>query len=105
MCLCWWSFWFWYNGSYAWVNVSGFANYMTNSGFASPNTSSAVNVAAGDALQLYNSNKDTWSHTVLLTGRYYRDWLYTSHSSNRLNYPLSNVYPSSTYTMVRYFKF
>lgn len=94
----------WYNGSYAWINVRGFFFYMYDYGYASSNLSS-TGAQVGDVIQLYNSGKATWSHSVIITGNNSSGFLYTSHSQPRLNYPLANVYPSSTYTSARYLKF
>ncbi len=77
---------------------------MRNNGYISRNTSSS-NARLGDIIQLYSSNKSTYSHSVIITGSLSGRWLYSSHSTNRRNYPLANVYPSSIYTNIGYLKF
>ncbi len=95
---------YWYANSPAWVNVNKFYTYMRNNGYISRNTSSS-NARLGDIIQLYSSNKSTYSHSVIITGSLSGRWLYSSHSTNRRNYPLVNVYPSSIYTNIGYLKF
>jgi hypothetical protein len=94
---------YWYSKSPAWINVEKFYTYMINNGYASGGSSSGSRL--GDVIQLYNSGKSTWSHSVIATGSDSSGWLYTGHSQPRRNYPLASVYPSSTYTDVRYIKF
>jgi hypothetical protein len=95
----------WYSKSPAWINVGKFYTYMTNNGYADGGSSSGSRL--GDVIQLYNSNanKKTWSHSVIITGSDSSGWLYSGHSQPRRNYPLASVYPSSTYTDIRYIKF
>ncbi|NRT32534.1 hypothetical protein BJV38_004882 [Clostridium beijerinckii] len=94
---------YWYSGSASWINVIKFYKYMNDNGYTSGGNSSS-GARNGDIIQFYNSNKGTWSHSAILTG-YNNGWLYSAHSTNKVNYPLSAVYPSSTYTNLRYIKF
>lgn len=94
----------WYSKSPAWINVKKFYDYMRDNGYTSGGDSSSGS-RIGDIIQLYNSNKSTWSHSVIITGSSNSGWLYCAHSSNRVNYPIASVYPTSTYTDIRYIKF
>lgn len=87
-----------------WINVIGFYNYMRSAGYTYGGDSSSSS-RLGDVIQLYNSGKGTWSHTVIITGRSGSGWLYSGHSNNRLDYPIAAVYPTSTYTNIRYIKY
>lgn len=96
---------YWYSGSTAWINVIAFYNYMRDNGYTYGGDSSS-NARLGDVIEFYNSSKKTWSHAAILTsGSGSSGWKYSAHSSNRKNYDLSYVYPSSTYTNIRYIKF
>ncbi|MFV3011076.1 amidase domain-containing protein [Clostridium botulinum] len=94
----------WYDGSYAWIRVINFYNYMRSAGYTVGGDDSA-NSTLGDVIQFYDKSKDNWSHSVIITGSTDDGWLYSGHSNDRLNYPLANVYPTSTYSKIRYIKF
>lgn len=94
----------WKDGTPAFINVNKFYSYMRNNGYTSGGDSSSGS-RLGDVIQLYNSGKGTWSHTVIITGKDSSGWLYSAHSSSRKDYPIASVYPSSTYTNIRYIKF
>ncbi|MBU5299509.1 amidase domain-containing protein [Clostridium sporogenes] len=94
----------WYDGSYAWIRVINFYNYMRSTGYTVGGDDSA-NSTLGDVIQFYDKSKDNWSHSVIITGSTDDGWLYSGHSNDRLNYPLANVYPTSTYSKIRYIKF
>ncbi|MCR1934737.1 amidase domain-containing protein [Clostridium tepidum] len=94
----------WYSGSNAWIRVINFYSYMRNNRYTFGGDYSS-NSRLGDVIQLYNKNKVNWTHSVIITGSTGHGWLYRGHSSNRLNYPIANVYPSSTYSKTIYVKF
>ncbi len=91
----------WHDGSYAWIRVINFYNYMHSTDYTFGGDDSS-NSKLGDVIQFYNGS---WSHSVIITGSNTSGWLYSGHSNNRLNYPLANVYPSSAYSKIRYIKF
>ncbi|EPY2275151.1 amidase domain-containing protein [Clostridium sporogenes] len=94
----------WYSGSKSWIRVINFYGYMRGKGYTFGGDSSSKS-RLGDVIQLYSKNKRNWTHSVIITGRNGRGWLYCAHSQNRFNYPIANVYPSSTYSNIRYIKF
>lgn len=94
----------WKPDSVAWINVIKFYDYMLGKTYISSNISSD-NAKKGDIIEFYENNSSTWSHAAILTGYDSSGWLYSGHSNNRLNWPLAAVYPSSTYTNLRYLKF
>ncbi|KOY67221.1 amidase domain-containing protein [Clostridium sporogenes] len=65
----------------------------------------SLNSTLGDVIQFYDKSKGDWCHSVIITGSTDDGWLYSGHSNDRLNYPLANVYPTSTYSKIRYIKF
>lgn len=86
----------------SWTVVDDFKTYMINNGWCYLSSNSS-NVQLADVIQLYNSSKKTWSHSVITTYIDKSDNLYyTAHSTSRYDYGLYNVYPSSTYSNVRY---
>jgi hypothetical protein len=98
---------YWYNYAYlddwtnSWTVVGDFYSYMINNGWCYSGNESDVQLA--DAIQLYKSSSQTWSHTMITTDfDYYGNILYSAHSDPRHDYGLYNVYPSSTYTNIRF---
>lgn len=91
----------WCGSSNAWIRVKDFYTYMRNNGYTFGGDSNS-NSRLGDVIQLYHND---WNHSVIITGRNGSGWLYSAHSTNRKDYPILNVYPSSTYTNIRYIKF
>lgn len=69
------------------------------------NNNSAKKIRNFDELNIDNDKYNAWNHSVIITGRNGSGWLYSAHSTNRKDYPILNVYPSSTYTNIRYIKF
>lgn len=96
----------WSSNTTSWINVKAFYNYMRSSGYTSGGDSSSGS-RLGDVIQLYHKKwvGSDWSHTVIITGRDGSGWLYSAHSDPRKNYPIANVYPTSSYTNIRYIKF
>lgn len=92
---------YWYGYTPQWVNVVSFYYYMIQNGYASSDDR-FYNVQLGDVVQLYNSSHGEWSHSVILT-KYTssQGWLYCGHSTPRYDYPISAVFPTSTYTDIR----
>ena len=91
---------YWYSGTAQWVNVNSFNTYMTQNGYAYDKYGTAAYANLGDVVQFYNSNKKTYSHSVILTGGNSSYWYYSGHTTNRYNYPLAASYPSTTYTTI-----
>lgn len=98
---------YWYNyvdsqsWTYSWTVVDNFYTYMINNGWCYSGAESQVQL--GDVIQLYNSNSNTWSHSMITTYiDYYGDLYYCAHTTPRYDYGLYNVYPSSTYTNARF---
>lgn len=88
--------------SSSWINVVDFYNYVVSpTGPGLPTVAS--NMSRGDVIQLFNSITGRWDHSVIQTsvGATIK---YAAHSSPRMDYALSNVYPSIKYTDVRYIK-
>lgn len=85
--------------SRSWVLVTEFWTAMYQLGYGTPNSSAY----RGDIVQFYNSTKKEWSHAGIITAKdSYATLFYSAHSSNRRDYGLYNVYPSSLYTDVRF---
>lgn len=86
----------------SWTVVNDFKTYMVNNGWCYVSTNN-LNVQLGDVIQFYNSNEAAWTHSAITTKiDSSHNLYYTGHSDYRYDYALSNVYPSSTYTQVRY---
>ncbi|RXM56746.1 amidase domain-containing protein [Clostridium tetani] len=94
----------WYSRSNAWIRVIDFYNYMRANGYTFGGDYSSDS-RLGDVIQLYSSNQKNWTHSVIITGSTGHGWLYCAHSNNRKNHPIADVYPSSTYSKIRYIKF
>ena len=103
-----WPTWYCYDNqnsySTAWVNVKDFYAYLFTPSGPGYNTT-AANMTRGDVIQFYNNswNVKDWSHCVIQTS--VGDSIYyAAHTENRWNYALSNVYPTTKYTNIRFAK-
>ncbi|KLU63103.1 putative amidase domain protein [Peptococcaceae bacterium CEB3] len=87
----------WYSGSYDWVNVGGFHDYMINNGYAkeialnsNDKNGASEDISLGDIIQWEEPLAIFYSHSTIAT--YDSDtygWLLCAHTNNRLNYPMS----------------
>lgn len=96
---------YWYNGHKNWTVVPNFFKYINDNGYTYGGTSSS-SARVGDVVQLYNSGKAQWSHSMILTSKSSSGaWNYTAHTTDRKDFPLANAYPTKTFTKIRYIKF
>lgn len=85
----------------AWVNVDGFAEYMTNTSknYTDDNQPiatikwSSEGIKVGDIIQFYKEDVG-WYHSAMVSGIDPKYGItYTAHTKNYLRKPLSDVYP------------
>lgn len=91
----------WYQGQYAWIRVHEFWEWLVcKKGYACDYMSDRE-AYPGDIIQLYNENKQCFSHTLIITERRASLLYVSAHSNAAYNVPLTNYIPSSTYMVNR----
>lgn len=76
----------------AWYNVQYLRNYLLENNIAAEYPKIPPN-PAGSVIQFFNPEKNWWAHSGIITYSTKTDYLYCCHTYNKLNYPLSGVYP------------
>ena len=96
----------WYQGSMRWIRVNELYEYL------SPITGYCSNyypnwyAVPGDVIQLYNKNKQTFSHSLIVTKKVGSGNVYVSaHSNAALNVPLTNYLTNGIYSDDRLLSF
>ena len=83
----------WKPYSNAWIRVNELYYYLLRKGIGIDNTSSK-SYNAGSIIQFYTNTKNYFSHSGLITTSLPNgDYLYCCHSYDKLDFPLSEVYP------------
>ena len=86
----------WYKGSYAWIRVINLRDYLISSGRAKQYSSTSY-ADLGDVIQLYNKNKQTWSHSVIVTFKGSGTVYVSAHSYPAKNKDFRDYYPNTSY--------
>lgn len=77
----------------SWVRVNELYSYLINNNIAKECTNNNE-YKIGTIVQFYSSEKGFFSHSGIITKSLgYGEYLYCCHSYNKLNFPLSEVYP------------
>lgn len=83
----------WKPYSNSWVRVNELYYYLVRKGIGIDNTTSKV-YNPGSIIQFYTKEKNYFSHSGLITASLPNgDYLYCCHSYDKLDFPLSEVYP------------
>lgn len=77
----------------AWYSVHPLRNYLINNNLAEEYDKVSPN-PAGSVIQFFSPQKNWWTHSGVITYKGQNDCLYCCHTYNKLNYPLSGVYPT-----------
>lgn len=73
----------------SWIRVNELYNYLIYN-----NLAHETNILSpGSIIQFFHPNRKTWTHSGIITYTLNNDCLYCCHSYDKLNYPLSYVYP------------
>lgn len=83
----------WKPYSNSWVRVKELRDYLIYNNLAYETTTLNHN-CIGCIVQFFSPIKHTWSHSAIITYIVGNTCLYCCHSYDKLNYPLSYVYPS-----------
>ncbi|MBY0757452.1 amidase domain-containing protein [Clostridium sardiniense] len=83
----------WKPYSNPWVRVNELRNYLIYNHLAFETTNIDQN-CVGSIIQFFSPIKNTWSHSGIITYNTGNTCLYCYHSYDKLNYPLSYVYPN-----------
>lgn len=76
----------------AWYSVQPLRNYLVNNNLAIEYPTISPK-PVGSPIQFFNPEKQWWAHSGVITYVTKNDFLYCCHTYNKLNYPLSGVYP------------
>jgi len=76
----------------AWYSVHPLRNYLINNNLAEEHQKISPNLT-GSVIQFFSPQKNWWTHSGIITYQRNNDCLYCCHTYNKLNYPLSGVYP------------
>lgn len=83
----------WKPYSYSWIRVNELYYYLLRRGLGIDVTKEK-NYKIGSILQFYSKEKGFFSHSGIITESLPNgDYLYSCHSYDRLDYPLSEIYP------------
>ena len=83
----------WKPYSNSWIRVNELYYYLTRKGIGVDDTSSKT-YNTGSIIQFYTNTKNYFSHSGLITASLPNgDYLYCCHSYDKLDFPLSEVYP------------
>lgn len=77
----------------SWYSVQYLRNYLINNNLAKEYPNISPN-PIGSMIQFFNPQKNYWAHSGIITYVTKNDCLYCCHTYNKLNYPLSGVYPT-----------
>lgn len=76
-----------------WIRVNGLYNYLTRNGYAQ-NINIKEEYLPGDIIQFYSNSKGIYGHSGIITLPLLNgDYLYCCHSYDKLDFPLSEIYP------------
>ncbi|MHC1684869.1 MAG: amidase domain-containing protein [Clostridiaceae bacterium] len=76
----------------AWHSNQFLRNYLVNNKIAIEYPTISPK-PVGSIIQFFNPEKKRWAHSGIITYATKKDYLYCCHTYNKLNYPLSGVYP------------
>lgn len=82
----------WKPYTHSWIRVQEFYWYLTFQGIGFK-LSDEYPLSKGDIIQFYTPKLGRFFHTGFITYELDNDYLYCCHSYNKLNYPLSAIYP------------
>lgn len=82
----------WKPYSNPWVRVNELRDFLIYNKLAREYTSLKDNFS-GCLIQFFNKDRNTWTHSGILTYRTDSNYLYCCHTYDKLNYPLSLSYP------------
>lgn len=78
----------------SWINVNPLYYYLIKNGYAKELPINS-NFKAGNIIQFFSNSKGYFTHTGIITKVLpYGDYLYCCHSYDKLDYPLSYIYPT-----------
>lgn len=83
----------WKPYSNSWIRVKELRDYLIYNHLAYETTAIDQN-CVGSIIQFFSPIKNTWAHSGIITYNTGNTCLYCCHSYDKLNYPLSYVYPS-----------
>lgn len=94
----------WFKDSNAWIRVIELRNWLVNKGYATE-YSWQSNCKVGDVVQLQNSSKGIYTHSLLISyiDGYGQVYL-AAHTNEAWNKAVYNYYPSSSWSAIRYLK-
>lgn len=79
---------------YSWITVNGLYNYLINNHYAKE-VPIDTKYKPGSIIQFFSNTKGYFSHSGIITEALdNNDYLYCCHSYDKLDYPLSFIYPS-----------
>ncbi|WP_294395248.1 amidase domain-containing protein [uncultured Clostridium sp.] len=95
----------WYRNSNAFIRVIELRNWLINKSYATEIVGTAYG-NKGDVIQFYNSSKNRWSHSVIVTyvNHQYGNCYVSAHSDAYKNRSVRSYYPTSTYSNARTLK-
>lgn len=73
----------------SWIRVNELYSYLIYNKIAKETN----NLSPGSIIQFFSPERKTWTHSGIITYTLNNDCLYCCHSYNKLNYPLSYMYP------------
>ncbi|WP_368253386.1 amidase domain-containing protein, partial [Clostridium paraputrificum] len=83
----------WRPYSTSWIRVNELYNYLIKNGIGVDITSKHP-YKEGDVIQFYANSKGYFSHSGVITKALgYGEYLYCCHSYDKLNFPLSEIFP------------
>lgn len=83
----------WKPYTYSWIRVNYLYNYLIDNTLAIDITNTKE-FPPGSMLQFFNNEENAYAHSVLITQALPNgDYLYCCHSYDKLDYPLSEIYP------------
>ena len=86
----------------SWIRVEEFYKYIINNEIGM-DTTNKYNFSKGSFLQFSTFEKNRFFHSGFITHELKNDCLYCCHTYNKLNYPLSQIYPF-IYPLIRIIK-
>jgi len=84
----------WKPYSNPWIRVNGLYDYLIYNGYARQIPMDST-LKPGNIIQFFSNSKGFFGHTIIITESLLSgDYLYCCHTYDKLDYPLSFVYPS-----------
>jgi hypothetical protein len=92
-------------GATSWDSVVPFFNFMTSMGYASSPDGGCRHARLGDVLQLYNTSKQNWTHSIIVT-KMTDQVYYSAHSNPKIDWPVADIFVQpSNYSNIRLLQF